>query len=584
MARQSPLVVTVLLCGLAGFASTPARGDPADPPAESAAGPDVEIPAGIPISLDGLPTTGEWDDAAMVVPPPKGFELKMKHTHGTLLVSLRLGRSWKPTWRFLLYAVPGASPGRYDARGAVRIDVEPFDHNRPHALVLSRSNDGTGPAAWQRTDDRVVFRTAGLSEWATLEGAIPLDLLGITGKDAQPLRWLAAFTAPGRSPSIVTFPEDLDLGPAQRGMPADLSTTARWARTARFAQADGRGAFAKTDWDAWVAADHELTARGESAHRSILEILQANLDHPASEFDEPQKRDGPIPAALDDLRWLAGREPWTHGDARAYAIAMWKSNRALEALAAARTVASMDPGPDAVEDLRVAAEIARDAEQFEEAATLYDREAALVPDLLAGEPRREATRMRALGALLVKELEARRADDAKGDLPLAMLTTAKGLFVVRLLEDDCPESARQFIHLAEETKGPDGQPFYDGTKFHHVIANGIVQGGDPTSRGDGCAKAGGGGSDWWIPAEKNPRHHFFRGSVGWVTATDRHVKSQFFVMTAPPKPTLDEKRMCCFGTVVAGMDVVDRMDVCDELLSVRIVRKRDHPYVPTKNK
>ena len=51
-----------------------------------------------------------------------------------------------------------------------------------------------------------------------------------------------------------------------------------------------------------------------------------------------------------------------------------------------------------------------------------------------------------------------------------------------------------------------------------------------------------------------------------------------------PKPEYHKTGMPIFATVVAGMDVVDRLEACDALLSVEILRKRPHSYVPTKIK
>jgi cyclophilin family peptidyl-prolyl cis-trans isomerase len=114
-----------------------------------------------------------------------------------------------------------------------------------------------------------------------------------------------------------------------------------------------------------------------------------------------------------------------------------------------------------------------------------------------------------------------------------------------------------------------------------VVAAGIAQGGDPTSRTQGCDAAGAGGSSWWIAPETNARHRFFRGAVGFAMDPERRVRSQFFVMTAP-KDDLHLLGFPLFATVIAGMDVVDRLQTCDVLIDVEILRKRPHPYVPKK--
>src|SRR5262245_23299564 len=118
--RRRVLVVLVAAASAGALVHAPSSSTAADAPASPApsAPPTVDVPVGIPVSLDGRPLPGEWDDAALVVPKEKGIELKVKHARGTLMLSLRIGRPWKPTWRFLFRAVAGADAGPADAQGA----------------------------------------------------------------------------------------------------------------------------------------------------------------------------------------------------------------------------------------------------------------------------------------------------------------------------------------------------------------------------------------------------------------------------------------------------------------------------------
>src|SRR5687767_6223586 len=240
---------------LALAAGSPARAadGPAAPPAPSpAAGPALEIPAGIPIALDGRIEVGEWQDGAVVPMPAGAPAVRVKHVRGTLLLAMRLGRRWEPPGRLVLYAVAAEADGTYDAPGAVVADFEPFDHNRPHAYVQRRIGPPSG-ARWVRADGRAVARFALLDVEGAMEAAVPMSLLGAAGKDAPPLRWFLAWMEPGRT-ATATFPAGLEIGAAREGLPADFATTSRWARTPRLAGADGPGAFSPTDWDALVAA------------------------------------------------------------------------------------------------------------------------------------------------------------------------------------------------------------------------------------------------------------------------------------------------------------------------------------------
>ena len=385
---------------------------------------------------------------------------------------------------------------------------------------------------------------------------------------------------PGRQPSHLTFPEGLDIGATGGGAPKDLATTARWALSTSFPGAGGPAAFSKSDWDAFVASDAELAGKGERAHTLALERMG---EIGTGSGEEKPKRDAELlDGVIAPLRWIAAHERLTHADLRAWATALWRLNRAAEGLALLDAAVTVDPTDEGPDDERLAAMLATDVERYDEAAAHWDRVAALLPPRMAPPYVGAARTMREQGALFAAEAAARAQDAEKDDQPLARLRTSKGDVLIRLLEDDVPTYVAQFVHLAEAAKTEDGKPFYAGTLFHRVVANGVVQGGDPKSRTEGCEAAGGGGSSWWIPTEKNPRHSFFRGSVGFAMGADNKVRSQFFIMTAP-KPRLSSIGFACFGTVVAGMDVVDRIEACDVLYSVTILRKRDHPYEPKKN-
>jgi cyclophilin family peptidyl-prolyl cis-trans isomerase len=559
----------------------------AEPAPDGAAAAEGDVPAGIPVSLDGTVVPGEWADA-----PPRGFAregpfLRMKHARGTLLLSLTTDRPWPRNGRFLLWARPGADPAAGTDPGTVVVDYEPLEHHRPHAYVRVRV--GT---TWEERPRAAVFRAARLGEAATVEGAIPLSALGVVdaanpAAPPKPLRWVAQWLLPGREPSHVTVPAGLDLGAVREGAPADLATTRRWALAASWKDAAGPGAFSKTDWTAWTAADQELADAGKRAHALSVPLRDA--------APEPERGGDPMAGKVDRgidegligaLRWVGLREPLTATDLRAIAIGLWRTNRCAEALATLETLRLSAVGADDAEALYLTGMVAYDAERFDESARAFDALAERLGEKLGGGYRGLADRSRAHGRALAKEVAARREDEEKDDQPLAVLATSKGVVVLRLLEDDVPEAVRNFVHLAEAGRDIDGKPFYPGTRFHRVVANGVVQGGDPKSRNEGCAAAGTGGSTWWIAPEPNPRHAFFRGAVGWAVdeETGRRIRGQFFVTTAP-RPGLGEgaSPYPCFATVIAGMDVVDRLEACDVLHSVEIVRKRPGTtYEPKK--
>ena len=147
---------------------------------------------------------------------------------------------------------------------------------------------------------------------------------------------------------------------------------------------------------------------------------------------------------------------------------------------------------------------------------------------------------------------------APANSPHAFIETAKGAIEIELAVLDAPQTTRNFIALAR--KG-----FFNGLSIHRVVPNFVVQDGDP--RGDG-----GGGPGYSIRDELNDRP-FVRGTVGMALSWRDTGGSQFFI-THSPQPHLDA-RYTAFGHVVAGMDVVDRIQQGDVIQRIRIWDGKD---------
>ncbi len=165
------------------------------------------------------------------------------------------------------------------------------------------------------------------------------------------------------------------------------------------------------------------------------------------------------------------------------------------------------------------------------------------------------------------------------NLPRVKITTSRGEFTLELFEDHAPNTVANFISLIEKN-------FYDGTRFHRVIAQFMVQGGDPNSRKSGDdALAGTGGPGYTINDEfstAKPYRKHFRGSLSMANAGPNTGGSQFFI-THVPTFWLNGNHTV-FGRVIKGQDVVDKLQVGDQIKHVTIVRKRKHAYVPKINK
>ena len=149
-------------------------------------------------------------------------------------------------------------------------------------------------------------------------------------------------------------------------------------------------------------------------------------------------------------------------------------------------------------------------------------------------------------------------------LPQVTLHTNKGAIVLELAEDDAPNTVANFVSLAE--KG-----FYNGVVFHRVIADFMIQGGDPTGTGRG-------GPGYVIADEFSPRLRHARGVLSMANAGPNTGGSQFFI-THVPCPHLDGKH-AVFGRVIEGMDVVDSIRQGDRIEKITVDRKRRGAYKP----
>jgi cyclophilin family peptidyl-prolyl cis-trans isomerase len=137
--------------------------------------------------------------------------------------------------------------------------------------------------------------------------------------------------------------------------------------------------------------------------------------------------------------------------------------------------------------------------------------------------------------------------------PHVFIDTDKGTVEAELTVLDAPLTASNFMALAR--KG-----FFNGLPIHRLVADFVVQYGDP--RGDGE-----GGPGYTIRDEIN-QHPYLRGTVGMALDWQDTGGSQFFI-THSPQPHLDG-RYTVFGHVVNGMDVVDRLAWGDVVRRVRV--------------
>jgi peptidyl-prolyl cis-trans isomerase B (cyclophilin B) len=134
---------------------------------------------------------------------------------------------------------------------------------------------------------------------------------------------------------------------------------------------------------------------------------------------------------------------------------------------------------------------------------------------------------------------------------VAVIKTTEGTMVAEFWPDVAPKTVENFKKLAKEG-------FYDGTAFHRVIKDFMIQGGDPNTK-DAAKEAswGTGGPGYQIKAEFNDRHHN-RGVLSMARSGDPDsAGSQFFICHGTPH--FLDKQYTAFGKLIKGDDVLEKI-------------------------
>ncbi|MFZ5559402.1 MAG: peptidylprolyl isomerase [Patescibacteria group bacterium] len=162
----------------------------------------------------------------------------------------------------------------------------------------------------------------------------------------------------------------------------------------------------------------------------------------------------------------------------------------------------------------------------------------------------------------------------------AVIETEKGNIELELDKKAAPKTVENFVKLAK-----DG--FYDGTKFHRVVEDFVIQGGDPLSKDDDPNNDGTGGPGYSFDDEINPKSLGLSddvinqleslgykfdyslksiphkaGTISMANSGPNTNGSQFFIITTKDQPDLDG-RYTAFGRVVQGMEVVRQIKQSD---------------------
>ena len=139
----------------------------------------------------------------------------------------------------------------------------------------------------------------------------------------------------------------------------------------------------------------------------------------------------------------------------------------------------------------------------------------------------------------------------------AEIKTGKGIMKVEFFEKDAPKTVDNFTKLAK-----DG--FYDGLTFHRVIPNFVIQGGCPDGTG-----AGGPGYSIKCELDGENQHHD-KGVLSMAHAGRDTGGSQFFVCHSRENTAHLDRNHTCFGKVVDGLDVIDKITEGDVIETITV--------------
>ncbi len=180
---------------------------------------------------------------------------------------------------------------------------------------------------------------------------------------------------------------------------------------------------------------------------------------------------------------------------------------------------------------------------------------------------------------------ATTSTDAKD--PIVTIQTAKGNIVLELFPKVAPKTVENFVKLAK-------QGFYDGTTFHRVVNDFVIQGGDPLSKNKTATNVGTGGPGYQFDDEISakalglsdtliqqlqtkgykfndllPSIHIKVGTLAMANSGPNTNGSQFFIVTTKDQPQLDGQ-YTAFGQVKSGMDVVLKISQGDEMQKITV--------------
>lgn len=147
----------------------------------------------------------------------------------------------------------------------------------------------------------------------------------------------------------------------------------------------------------------------------------------------------------------------------------------------------------------------------------------------------------------------------------AEIKTPKGTMVAELYADETPVTVENFVKLAKDE-------YYDGLRFHRVIPGFVAQGGCPHSKAANDPRAGTGGPGYTIKCETDAEKQYHdKGVLSMAHAGKDTGGSQFFVVHSRQNTAHLDGVHTCFGKVVEGLDVIEKIQAGDLIEKITII-------------
>ncbi len=568
----------ILLAALLAVAGTGAGEE------KSPAAPEpLEIPLGAPPALDGRVEEAEWKDALQGKATRSGGKgpsvaVRLKHDGVQLYVACDFPFPCSgEESAYLLFAprdLGAAMPGADD----LQLNFSPFDLSR----IPWTESKGDGrtwtpsgpPSGW------TACASAATPDHVQMEFAVSLAKIGVA--EGRPFR-LGVLVGGG-----LGLPAELNLytpsswwglslkgiaaGAAAAPDPGDRLAKAKHAREAYSAAAARLQELGKLGNEPpKTRAEAVSRSQGlEAAARAYAAAVEAEPDNPLLRYSHGNFRFmvGELDAAVAELEAASRLAPRVPAfDQRLYGVYL-RAHALSKALALAE--AELAAHGETLSGLLLRGQARLFLQDLDGAFHDLTKLSGMTMDAKMG--RHVDSLLASATSLRISwptEAAARKRDEAKGDLPRAEIVTARGRIVVELFEDDAPNTVANFVNLTESR-------FFDGMRF--FLGDFMACAGDPRSRDPGNPRAPD-GPGYRIRTQVNARGHW-RGTLSMVNGGMDTDGSQFFIGLRP-MPEMNGK-LAVFGRVLEGQDIADQIKDGDLITSVRVLRKRDHPYAPEK--